>query len=421
MNNTLSPAQRDLPLLDPAQLGPYLLKNRFVLPPMTRSRAGAGDVPTALHTIYYAQRATAGLIITEGAPISQQGTGFPWTPGIYSDEQVAGWQNVVDEVHRRDSRIFLQLWHVGRQSHTSLQENNALPVAPSAVAVSGQIFTADGMQDFETPRSLETEEIADIVKQFGVAARNAKAAGFDGVEIHGASGYLIDQFLCTSSNRRVDEYGGSIENRVRFLGEVIDEVVSVWGADRVGVRLTPSSRYGDMLSEDKREVYTAAVHEIGSRGLAYLHLVDPSIRGAETVELPEDAIPTGYFRSIFDGTLIVTGGMTFDAADEVVSSGEGDLIGFGKLYMSHPDLPVVYERGGDTRDPDRTYYYGGDETGYTDYPSLRDADYYESLIGRIDAGGMDRETALRSLEAVDPLTQIDSGAYYARLRLRREA
>lgn len=407
-------------LLDPVTVGPYLLKNRFVLPPLTRSRAGAGDVPTSTHAVYYAQRAHAGLQITEGSPISQQGTGFPWTPGIYTPEQVEGWRLVTDEVHRRNSRIFLQLWHVGRQSHTSLQKDGALPVAPSAIAVDSKIFTADGLQDFETPRALETAEIIAIVKEFGVGARNALKAGFDGVEIHGASGYLIDQFLCEGSNTRADQYGGSIENRIRFLKEVVAEVVSVWGADRVGVRLTPSSVYGDMFSSDKFKVYTAAVKELDKYDLAYLHLVEPNVSGSETVEAADDAIPTSYFRSIYSGKIIVAGGLSFESAERAVRDEVADLVGFGKAFMANPDLPIRYTNGARIREPERAHYYGGDETGYTDYPSCLDEEYLHRVKSQIDAGKLSLEEVLESLNAGNPLDQIDSGAYYTRLVLNRD-
>jgi N-ethylmaleimide reductase len=402
-------------------VGPYLLKNRFVLPPLTRSRAGEGDVPTAMHAVYYAQRAHAGLQITEGSPISQQGTGFPWTPGIYTPAQVEGWKLVTNEVHRRNSRIFLQLWHVGRQSHTSLQKDGALPVAPSAIPVKSKIFTADGLQDFETPRELEPAEITAIVKEFGAAARNAQAAGFDGVEIHGASGYLIDQFLCEGSNNRTDEYGGSIENRIRFLQEVVAEVVSIWGADRVGVRLTPSSVYGDMFSSDKFKVYTAAVKELDKYDLAYLHLVEPNVSGSETVEAAEDAIPTSYFRSIYSGKMIVAGGLSFEAAERAVLEEVADLVGFGKAFMANPDLPVRYINGASIREPERAHYYGGDETGYTDYPSCLDEEYLARVRSQIEVGRLSLDEVVESLNMGNPLEQIDSGAYHARLVLNREA
>lgn len=408
-------------LLDPVMVGPYLLKNRFVLPPLTRSRAGEGDVPTEMHAVYYAQRAHAGLQITEGSPISQQGTGFPWTPGIYSPEQMEGWKRVTEEVHRRSSRIFLQLWHVGRQSHTSLQKDKALPVAPSSIAVNAKIFTAEGLQDFETPRALEHHEISGIVKDFGTAARNAQEAGFDGVEIHGASGYLIDQFLCEGSNTRTDEYGGSVENRIRFLLEVVEEVVSVWGPDRVGVRLSPSSVYGDMFSSDKFEVYTAAVKKLSTYGLAYLHLVEPTISGSETVEAAEDAISTSHFRSVYSGKLIVAGGLSFEGAEKAVLEGGADLVGFGKAFMANPDLPVRYTNGGTLREPDRAFYYGGDETGYTDYPSSVDEECLERIQSQIEAGNVSLKDVLAALNAGNALHQVDDGSYYARVILNRQA
>lgn len=242
-------------------------------------------------------------------------------------------------------------------------------VAPSAIPATGQIFTSSGMQDFETPRALETEEIGRVVEQFGAAARNALQAGFDGVEVHGANGYLIDQFLCESSNTRTDEYGGSVTNRIRFLREVVDEVVSVWGPNKVGVRLTPSSVYGDMFSSDKLEVYSTAVKELDKYNLAYLHLVEPNVKGSEIVEAADDAIPTSHFRSIYSGTIIVAGGLTFESAEKIVLDGVADLVAFGKAFIANPDLPIRYSNGAEVTNPDSALYYGGDETGYTDYPS----------------------------------------------------
>ncbi|BCW58540.1 alkene reductase [Arthrobacter sp. StoSoilB20] len=414
-------ALTDGPLLDPVMVGPYLLKNRFVLPPLTRSRAGVGDVPTEMHAIYYGQRAHAGLQITEGSPISQEATGFPWTPGIYTAAQIDGWKLVTGEVHRRGSRIFLQLWHVGRQSHSSLQKDNALPVAPSAVPATGQIFTSGGMRDFETPRALEAAEIRRVVKQFGAAARNALEAGFDGVEVHGANGYLIDQFLCEGSNTRTDEYGGSITNRIRFLREIVEEVISVWGSNKVGVRLTPSSVYGDMFSSDKLELYSTAVKELDKYGLAYLHLVEPNVKGSEIVEAAADAIPTSHFRSLYSGTIVVAGGLTFEAAERAVLDGVADLVGFGKAFIANPDLPVRYLNGAQVHEPDSALYYGGDEAGYTDYPSCADEEYLARLRALIVAGRVSQEDVLASLNSANAGEQIDGGAYYARLVLNREA
>lgn len=408
-------------LLDPVAVGPYLLKNRIVLPPLTRSRAGDGDTPTELHAVYYAQRADASLLVTEGSPISQQGTGFPWTPGSYTDAQVEGWRRVTEAVHRRGSRIFLQLWHVGRQSHSSLQEGGAMPVSPSAVAPSGKIFTAAGLQDFETPRALETDEIPGIVDDFVAAAKCALAAGFDGVEVHGANGYLIDSFLCESANQRTDEYGGSVENRLRFPLEVVEAVIGVWGADRVGVRLSPSSTYGDMFSSDKREVYTELVTRLNGYGLAYLHLIEPAISGSENVEAASDAIPTSHFRAIFDGPLIAAGGLSFDSAEQLVTDGVADLVAFGKASIANPDLVEVYTRGGHLREPERAHYYGGGAVGYTDYPGQRDLDTLARLQRQIAAGALTRSQVVDALAQVDAIDRVIAGTEYAYLALTNQA
>jgi N-ethylmaleimide reductase len=263
-------------LFTPVQLGAYELPNRIVMAPLTRNRAGEGNVPHSLNVLYYQQRASAGLIITEASQISPQGIGYPATPGIHSTEQISGWQQVTQAVHQKGGRIFLQLWHVGRISHPSLQPDGALPVAPSAIQPQGDAMTYEGMQPFVTPRALELDEIAGIVDQYRQAAKNAQEAGFDGVEVHGANGYLLDQFLRDGSNHRADAYGGSVENRARLLLEVTQAVVDVWGADRVGVRLSPSSTFNDMDDSDPRATFGYAIQALNALNLAYLHLLEPS-------------------------------------------------------------------------------------------------------------------------------------------------
>lgn len=404
-------------LLDPVQLGPYLLRNRLVVPPLTRSRTGAGECATELTAVYYAQRASAGLIITEGSQISAEGQGFPWTPGIHTPEQVRAWRTVVDAVHHRGGRIFLQLWHVGRQSHSTLHGGINRAVAPSPIKADGKIFTVDGtLEPFETPRALEIEEIPARVGDFAEAARNAHRAGFDGVEVHGASGYLIDQFLNDSSNTRTDAYGGTIENRTRFLLEVVDAVVGVWGPGRVGVRLSPSSPYGDMLSADKKAIYSAAVTALNRWPLAYLHLVEPNVSGSETIEA-DTVIPSTHFREIYEGTLILAGNHTPESGHTAVKEGTADLIGFGRGFIANPDLAERIRAGAEIREPDRAYYYGGSERGYTDYPSLTDEARYQAVLKGIDIDSLDRDAVVESLHRQRPLDGIAGGDYYTGLKL----
>ncbi len=291
-------------LFTPFQLGALALPNRVVMAPMTRNRAGPGNVPGALAAEYYAQRASAGLIVTEATQVSPQGVGYPGTPGIHSEQQVAGWRRVTDAVHAAGGRIFLQLWHVGRISHPSLQPGGALPVAPSALAAKGDAFTASGPQPFVTPRALETTEIPGVVAQFEAGARHALAARFDGVEIHGANGYLIDQFLRDGTNRRTDRYGGSLQNRARFLLEVTEAVAGVWGAERVGVRLSPQGDFNDMHDSNPRATFGHAALALAPLGLAYLHAVEPAGTAGRA------SLWSADLKEAFDGPLMVNGGYT---------------------------------------------------------------------------------------------------------------
>ena len=355
-------------LFTPVQLGALTLRNRVVMAPMTRNRAGPGNVPGALAAEYYAQRASAGLIVTEATQVSPQGVGYPGTPGIHSEAQVAGWRRVTDAVHAAGGRIFLQLWHVGRISHPSLQPDGALPVAPSAIAAAGDAFTASGPQPFVTPRALETAEIPGIVAQFEAGARHALAAGFDGVEIHGANGYLIDQFLRDGTNRRTDRYGGSLENRARFLLEVTEAVAHVWGPARVGVRISPQSDFNSMSDRDPRATFGHAALALAPFGLAYLHVVEPANA------LPEGARPlVPDLKEAFGGPLMVNGGYTRALAEAVLARGEADLVSFGSSFLANPDLPLRLARNAPLNAPDPATFYGGTEHGYTDYPALEDA------------------------------------------------
>ncbi len=355
----------DSKLLTPAVVGPYTLRNRMVMAPMTRSRAGEGNVPTSLMATYYEQRASAGLIVSEATQVSPQGVGYPATPGIHTDAQVEGWRRVTDTVHAKGGLIFLQLWHVGRISHPSMQPEGGLPVAPSAIAPAGSVYTATGLQPFVTPRALDLEEIPGIVRQFEEGARRALAAGFDGVEIHGANGYLLDQFLRDGSNQRTDEYGGSVENRARLLIEVTEAVVGVWGAERVGVRLSPTSPFNDMSDSDPRATFGYAAEALSRFGLAYLHAILPGSADPET----EDHAIARILRERFRGTVLLNGGFTRETGEAVLKNGLADLVSFGALFLANPDLPERFAEGAPLNAPNPKTFYGGNEQGYIDYPT----------------------------------------------------
>jgi N-ethylmaleimide reductase len=357
----------EIDIFSPFKLGPLMLPNRVVMAPMTRNRAGPGNVPGPLNATYYAQRASAGLIVSEATQVSPQGVGYPGTPGIYSTEQVAGWKGVTDAVHAAGGRIFLQLWHVGRISHPSLQPDGALPVAPSAIAPAGQAMTGDGLKPFVAPRALATAEVAGIVEDYRRGARNARTAGFDGVELHGANGYLIDQFLRDGTNRRTDRYGGGAANRVRFLIEATEAVVGEWGADRVGVRLSPTNPFNDMTDGNPAATFATAVGELNRFGLAYLHVVEP-VAGDPVAagEMPDIA----FFRRLWRGALMGNKGYDLARANAAIRQGLADLISFAALFLANPDLPARLRRGGPFNPPDRKTFYGGAAAGYTDYPSI---------------------------------------------------
>jgi N-ethylmaleimide reductase len=347
--------------------------------PLTRMRAGQpGNVPSELNAQYYAQRATAGgLVITEATQISPRGQGYPATPGIHSQQQVAGWRLVTEAVHQKRGLIFLQLWHVGRVSHPSHQPDGGLPLAPSAVKPAGNAFTASwGRAPFETPREIRLDEIPVLVDEYRVGARNALAAGFDGVELHAANGYLLDQFLRDGTNKRQDRYGGSFENRARFLLEVLDAVGEVFGQDRVGIRLSPLGTFNDMRDSDPVGIFSHVLRTLARNRVAYVHLLEA--RADEHV--PDDGIslapgaaPTAaLFRPFYPGVLIGAGGFTRESAAEAIAVRTVDAVAFGKLFISNPDLPLRLKLDRALTSYDHATFYGGDAKGYTDYPFLRD-------------------------------------------------
>ncbi|HJW27223.1 MAG TPA: alkene reductase [Rhodocyclaceae bacterium] len=354
-------------LFSPIRLGAIELANRVVMSSLTRNRAGAGNVATALVAEYYRQRASAGLILTEASPVCPEGHGYPRTPGIHSPEQVAGWRKVTAAVHEAGGKIALQLWHVGRISHPDLQPGGALPVAPSAIRPAGQVFTGEAMKDYVTPRALEAEELSGLVATFARAAANAMEAGFDGVEVHAGNGYLLDQFLRSSTNRRTDAYGGSKENRARLLLEILQAVGREVGADRVGVRLSPVTTFNDLEDENPQETFEYVVGELNGLRLAFLDILEG------TGGAPKDQwVPFDYerLRAIYTGNLIRNNGYDFASAQAAIQNGAADAIAFGRLLLANPDLVERFRRGSPLNQPDYEKLYVGEEKGYTDYPFL---------------------------------------------------
>lgn len=362
-------------LFQSLRLGAVTLRHRVVMAPLTRMRAlRPGDVPHTLNATYYGQRASrGGLIITEATDVSAQARGYPGAPGLYTDEQVRGWREVVDAVHAEGGSIFVQLWHTGRISHSSMRPGGAVPVAPSAVPAPGGHFDVEGRPvPFETPRALELAEIPGVVEQFRSAAQRAREAGFDGVEIHSANGYLLDQFLQDGTNGRTDRYGGPVENRVRLTLEVVDAVAEVLGADRVGVRLSPWGRFNGMSDSDPGALFDHLTAELGRRGLAYLHVVEPRAdQNSDSNALDPDAPDAASrFKRRFGGPLIAAGGFTRESAARAIESGDVDAVAFGRLFIANPDLPERFRLGAPLNRYDRSAFYGGDARGYTDYPAL---------------------------------------------------
>jgi len=361
-------------LFDKVKVGDLELEHRVVMAPLTRSRAGKERVPREMNVTYYKQRASAALIISEATYILPEGIGYPFTPGIGTEEQIKGWKKVTEAVHADGGKIFLQLWHVGRISHPVLQENGKKPVAPSAITPKGELFTGEGMVPFEEPRALETSEIPGVVEYYRLGAENAKKAGFDGVEIHGANGYLLDQFLNDSTNRRTDNYGGSIENRARLLLEVVEAVTNVWDKNCVGVRLSPAGTFNDMEDSDPSALFGYVTKKLDETGIAYIHVIEPELSNRDKYKVDGEVVsPTKHLKSLFGGTVITAQGYNLETANAVLESGAADLVAFGKDFLANPDLPKRLKLGAELNKQESSTFYGGGEEGYIDYPTLEQA------------------------------------------------
>ena len=355
-------------LFDPIQLGSLVLPNRIFMAPLTRTRAGEDGVPSKLAATYYSQRASAGVIVTEATQISPMGKGYSNTPGIHSLEQVRGWSQIVKAVHSSGGRIFLQLWHVGRISHTSLLPNNAQPVAPSAIRANAYTHIASGGAQVSQPVALTESGIKETLADYRQAAVNAKEAGFDGVEVHAANGYLIDQFLRTGTNRRTDEYGGSAPNRVRFLTEALERVLESWDSKQVGVRISPMVDFNDMSDDNPRETFSVAVERLNDFGLGYLHVVE---RAQDSTASGDEAIAlSAHLRTLWKGLYAVNGGYDGPRGEEAVRTGHADAIAYGRPFLANPDLPRRLHLRAALNEPDPTTFYGGGAAGYTTYPTL---------------------------------------------------
>jgi N-ethylmaleimide reductase len=355
-------------LFTPIQVGAYTLRNRIVMAPLTRSRAAEGNVPYVLNALYYAQRASAGLIISEATQVVPEGQGYIATPGCYSDEQLAGWRQVTEAVHALGGRIFLQLWHVGRISHTDFQPGGVAPVAPSAIAAKGQTFTKNGLTDLSMPRALELDELPGIVAGYRTGAKNAIAAGFDGVEIHGANGYLLDQFLRDKTNHRSDVYGGSIENRMRLMLETVDAVAAEVGADKVGIRISPENTFNDITDSDPLTLFTAVANALSGKGLAYLHVIEGDMAGKPGA--PQADFDYAAIKAAFGGVYMANFNFDKARATKAIAEDTADLVAFGKMFIANPDLVTRFLLDTPLNALDTKTLYAGDKHGYTDYPVL---------------------------------------------------
>jgi len=349
-------------LFGPFQLGDLTLANRMVMAPLTRNRADRNGLAQPMMVTYYQQRASSGLIISESTPVSAKGVGYPFTPGMYTEDHAASWRSVTDAVHESGGHIFVQLQHCGRISHPSMQPNNECPVAPSAVQPAGQAVTYTGMQDYVTPRALETGEISNIVAHFRRAAEMSKRAGFDGVEVHGANGYIIDQFLRDGSNQRTDEYGGSVQNRMRLLNEILEAVCAVWPAGRIGVRLSPENSFNAMSDSNPQGHFEYFVEQLGPRGLAYVHMLEGDMM-TKTSTVDYRAL-----REKFSGPYIANNGYDLIRAETAVRDDAANMVAFGVPFLANPDLVRRYREDLPINEADPSTFYGGSEAGYTDYP-----------------------------------------------------
>lgn len=355
-------------LLEAIKLGNLSLQNSMAMAPMTRSRANLHGVVSDLTVLYYSQRASAGLLITEAINISEQAIGSPFSPGIYTQEQIAAWKKVTTSVHKNGGKIIAQLWHTGRVGH-SIVKGGVLPVAPSAIAIQGQKhFTSQGPKDYEIPRALETSEIKQIVQDYKQAALNAIEAGFDGVELHAAFGYLPNQFLVESANHRTDEYGGSIENRSRFVIEVMQAMVDAIGENKVAIKLSPSIPFNSIIDSNPTELFSYLLKELNSLPLLYVHLMNAMFPTDNLPQYPRDVI--GTFGGFSNHVVIANGGYSRETGEQELERGIAKLISYGALFLANPDLPKRFELNAELNHPDRATMYGGDEKGYTDYPSL---------------------------------------------------
>jgi len=346
-------------------IGDLELPNRIVMAPLTRNRAGEGNVPQAMGVTYYQQRASAGLIITEATQVSPEGIGYPATPGIHSQEQIDGWRKVTEAVHSKGGHIFLQLWYCGRISHPSLLPDEQTPVSASAIKPEGEAVTYTGMQPYVQPRSLTREDITGLIEQYRQATQNAQTAGFDGVEVHAANGYLIDQFLRDGTNQRDDEYGGSVENRTRLLQQVIEAVSDAWQPGKIGVRISPENGFNDIKDSQPQVTFNYVVKALSGKGLAYLHVVEGDmVTGERNIDYCQ-------IRDHFDGPYMANCGYTLEKAQTALEQGDADLVSFGSLYIANPDLPERFKAGAELNTPDQNTFYGGDEHGYTDYSTMK--------------------------------------------------
>ncbi|MCB2426543.1 alkene reductase [Methylophaga pinxianii] len=359
---------QDITLLSPIKIGNQTLKNRLVMAPLTRNRAGEGLLPTEMNVTYYKQRASAGLIISEGTQIAEDALGYPLTPGIHSEDQIVAWRKVTDAVHKEEGLIFVQLWHCGRVSHSSMLPNGMKPLAPSAIKPAGEVYTYEGMKPYETPQAIATADIPKIIEQYRHAACCAVEAGFDGVEIHAANGYLLDQFLRDGSNKRDDQYGGSIENRARLIMEVTAAVCEIWDSKKVGIRLSPLQPFNDLYDSDPKATFSYIVKALNKFDLGYLHITE---MGAENPGAAGPSFDISSLRELWNGIYMTNSNYDFASGNKALKEDKADLISFGKLFIANPDLPERFATNSPLNQPDPESFYGGDEKGYIDYPFMK--------------------------------------------------